>query len=148
MVILSNHNLREHDDCLCEVEKQVFALHALMEYDVTDPDRHCDFNFWWGLLWDHIDLLDQHVSDLRHLDGCFRKEKDFNLDDSDRPAGDPFFGESDPEVIHDFAVSLMVLEDSFVFDRDSKFGRLLHRIVGECWSRDPDPKEDDDHADE
>lgn len=144
MVILSKHNLRELDDCLCEVEKQNFALHALMEYDVTDPDRRCDFNFWWGLLWDHIDLLDQHLSDLRHLDGAIRKEVDFNLDDSEKNSGDPFFGSTHPDVIHDLGVALMLAFDGFCIDSDSPAFLLLRRLTNECWKRQPLEDESDE----
>lgn len=77
---ISDHNLRKLDDTILEVAQEAFALDYLMNFDLSS---HHQVNFWLGLLYHHVQLLDQYVGDLRRLDSCIRSGKDFDPDPCD-----------------------------------------------------------------
>lgn len=76
-MLISNHNLRKLDDTILEIAQEAFALDYLMDFDLSSHDK---VNFWLGLLYHHVQLLDQYVGDLRRLDSCIRSGKDFDAD--------------------------------------------------------------------
>lgn len=83
----SSHNLAQLEDIKNELRKDGFALSKLLDHDFkfgevlpfTDyvPE---DFDLWYGLLADRIDIINQHISDLCVFDKALRKEHDFNSD--------------------------------------------------------------------
>lgn len=54
---------------------------------------------------------------------------------------DTYFGDTQPQVIYDLGVVLMLAEDGLGLDRESQAAKTLHQLCYECWVRQPSEEE-------
>ena len=142
---------------ISDLEELAYDLQAdhcllLMAYDCFHNDDAGDYSkdSLELLTWNQLQMLKQHIDDLwwfyRAICNCgLSKIVLSKRSDSESSSGDPFFGSTDPEVIHDLGVALMLAEDGFFIDRESEAYMMLHRLTNECWKRQP-LEDDSDEA--
>ena len=75
---ISFSTLSAHEESMYELRKHIFAVYLLLNFDLTDPNNRKYFNDWYGLLCDHIDIINQHCIDLENWENAVRKGKEFS----------------------------------------------------------------------
>lgn len=142
---------------ISDLEELAYDLQAdhcllLMAYDCYHNDDDGDYSkdSLELITWNQLQMLRQHINDLwwfyhRICDRGLAKVVLQTRTEDSSGAGDPFFGSTDPEVIHDLGVSLMLAEDGFCMDHESEAYIMLHRLITECWKRQP-LEDDSDEA--
>lgn len=82
-VTCSSHNLCQLEDITTELKKDSFALAALSEYEIHPAELDDSFSAWNNLMFDRIQLTQQHIHDLVTWEKCLREGHDLNGDPVD-----------------------------------------------------------------
>ena len=75
----SSHNLSQLEELTSELKKDGFALNTLIGFEFQETTKMPEhFNEWVGLLYDRIDIINQHIQDVCTWENALRSETDFN----------------------------------------------------------------------